>query len=176
MKRYGICIDLAIRRFLMLQVLFSYLFLGIQVEKTVYTRSGASVTNTKPYESLFKSDDEYLDSNVRRVGGNEPNENMCKSTEAMENFYYYPKRKKAETDIDSEKGKDPKADKTSDENKSKEVGWTEIKPKGSSHPLKLSKEQLGRFSWAVIHSIGASYPLDPTEEDKKNVVAFMDSL
>ena len=54
--------------------------------------------------------------------------------------------------------------------------FTPIKPDKSSAPLALSKEQLGRNTWSVLHSMAAAYPKNPTEEDKDNCVAFLHSL
>ena len=33
-------------------------------------------------------------------------------------------------------------------------------------PLTLDKAELGNFSWKVLHSFAAGYPLNPTDEDK----------
>lgn len=43
---------------------------------------------------------------------------------------------------------------------------TEIKPDDKSSPLAVSKEELGRHTWVLLHSIAATYPLEPTENDK----------
>ena len=42
--------------------------------------------------------------------------------------------------------------------------------------MKLSKEEIGRHTWALLHSIAASFPSVPTEENKKNVENFIHSL
>lgn len=54
--------------------------------------------------------------------------------------------------------------------------FTLIKPDETSSPLKLSKEQIGRFSWAVLHSIAASYPKKPNNDEKQNIVTLLHSL
>jgi hypothetical protein len=53
---------------------------------------------------------------------------------------------------------------------------TELKPENSKKPLKLSKEELGRHSWALLHSIAASFPTVPTEEEKKMINKFLFSF
>ncbi len=42
--------------------------------------------------------------------------------------------------------------------------------------MKLSKEELGRHTWALIHSVAASFPSVPNEENKKAVEEFLHSL
>ena len=51
-----------------------------------------------------------------------------------------------------------------------------IHPDKDSSPLKLDKEQLGRFSWGLIHSIAASYPQNVTEDNKRDIENFVDSM
>jgi hypothetical protein len=58
----------------------------------------------------------------------------------------------------------------------KNKSFTVIKPDDNSSPLKLSKEQIGRFSWAVLHSMAAAYPKKPNSEEKQNVLVFLHSL
>ena len=53
---------------------------------------------------------------------------------------------------------------------------TELRPDMSKNPLKLSKEELGRHSWAVLHSIAAAFPAIPTEEEKKTIENFLFSF
>lgn len=53
---------------------------------------------------------------------------------------------------------------------------TILKPDDVSTPLKLSKEELGRHTWALIHSIAASYPLEPDAEHRQALIKFVDSL
>jgi FAD-linked sulfhydryl oxidase len=40
----------------------------------------------------------------------------------------------------------------------------------------MTKEQLGRYSWGVLHSMAASYPQTPTKQDKENVKTFLFTL
>ena len=47
---------------------------------------------------------------------------------------------------------------------------------GSTKPLKLSKPEIGRHSWALLHSMGNTYPENPTEEEKKLMKNFMYGL
>ena len=49
-------------------------------------------------------------------------------------------------------------------------------PDSNSSPLRVSKEQLGRFSWTLLHSIAASYPKKPSIEDKAQVQHFLHSF
>jgi len=58
----------------------------------------------------------------------------------------------------------------------KNKSFTVIKPDDNSSPLKLSKEQIGRFSWAVLHSMAAAYPKNPNNEEKQTVLTFLHSL
>jgi hypothetical protein len=58
----------------------------------------------------------------------------------------------------------------------KNKSFTVIKPDDNSSPLKLSKEQIGRFSWAVLHSMAAAYPKNPNSEEKQTVLTFLYSL
>jgi hypothetical protein len=61
--------------------------------------------------------------------------------------------------------------------------FTELRPDEESSPLRLSKEQLGRFSWyiitysrAILHSMAAAFPQNPTEDDKKGFTDFLNLL
>ena len=46
----------------------------------------------------------------------------------------------------------------------------------SSRSLKLTKQEIGRHAWALLHSVAASYPIEPTNEDKKQVEDFINGL
>jgi FAD-linked sulfhydryl oxidase len=54
--------------------------------------------------------------------------------------------------------------------------FTTLHPEDSKKPLKLSKEEIGRHTWALMHSVAAIYPSIPTEENKKEVEIFLHSL
>jgi len=41
-----------------------------------------------------------------------------------------------------------------------------LKPDENSSPLRVSREELGRFGWAMIHSFAAAYPVNPTDDQK----------
>ena len=47
---------------------------------------------------------------------------------------------------------------------------------GSSKPLKLTKPEIGRHSWAILHSIANGLPDNPSEEEKKLMKKFMYGL
>ena len=51
-----------------------------------------------------------------------------------------------------------------------------LKVEGSSKPLKLTKPEIGRHSWALLHSMANTYPDNPTEEEKKLMKKFMYGL
>ncbi len=51
-----------------------------------------------------------------------------------------------------------------------------LTPEGASKPLALTKQEIGRHSWALLHSMAASYPIEPTEEDKTKMTNFMYGL
>ena len=51
-----------------------------------------------------------------------------------------------------------------------------LKAEGSSKPLKLTKPEIGRHSWALLHSMANTYPDNPTEEEKKIMTKFMYGL
>jgi FAD-linked sulfhydryl oxidase len=53
---------------------------------------------------------------------------------------------------------------------------TKLVPDSDSSPLAMTKEQLGRYSWGVLHSMAAAYPQKPTKEDKENMKSFIHSL
>ena len=53
---------------------------------------------------------------------------------------------------------------------------TTLLPEDSKKPLKLSKEELGRHTWALLHSYASSFPLIPSEEDKKTAENFLVTL
>ena len=48
-----------------------------------------------------------------------------------------------------------------------------LTPEGATKPLALTKQEIGRDTWALLHSIAASYPNEPNEEDKKQIF-YMD--
>ena len=47
---------------------------------------------------------------------------------------------------------------------------------GSTKPLKLTKPEIGRHSWALLHSMANTYPENPTDEEKKLMKKFMYGL
>ena len=49
-------------------------------------------------------------------------------------------------------------------------------PEGATKPLTLTKQEIGRNTWSLLHSIAASYPNEPTEEDKKQITNFLYGL
>ena len=51
-----------------------------------------------------------------------------------------------------------------------------LKAEGSSKPLKLTKPEIGRHSWALLHSMANTYPEKPTEEEKNLMKKFMYGL
>ena len=51
-----------------------------------------------------------------------------------------------------------------------------LTPEGASKPLTLTKQEIGRNTWSLLHSIAASYPNEPTEEDKKHITNFLYGL
>ena len=51
-----------------------------------------------------------------------------------------------------------------------------LTPEGSSKPLKLTKPEIGRHSWALLHSMANTYPENPTEGEKKLMKKFMYGL
>jgi hypothetical protein len=53
---------------------------------------------------------------------------------------------------------------------------TILKTDDSSKPLSLSKEELGRHSWALLHSVASAMPSIPSEEDKLALENFLVSL
>lgn len=48
-----------------------------------------------------------------------------------------------------------------------------LTPSDAKKPLALTKQEIGRHAWAVLHSVAAAYPAIPTEEDKKSVEEFL---
>jgi FAD-linked sulfhydryl oxidase len=42
--------------------------------------------------------------------------------------------------------------------------------------LRVSKEELGRFVWTFFHSIAASYPKNPTNEEKQQLENFLNAV
>lgn len=53
---------------------------------------------------------------------------------------------------------------------------TVLKPIDSKEILKLSKEELGRHTWALLHSIAASYPIVPNKEEKEAIIKLFDVI
>merc|ERR1712032_426784 len=53
---------------------------------------------------------------------------------------------------------------------------TILQPEDSKKPLKLSKEEIGRHSWALLHSMAAAAPNIPSEEQKQFYKNFLFSL
>ena len=51
-----------------------------------------------------------------------------------------------------------------------------LTPEGATKPLTLTKQEIGRDTWALLHSIAASYPNEPNEEDKKQITNFLYGL
>ena len=51
-----------------------------------------------------------------------------------------------------------------------------LTPEGATKPLTLTKQEIGRNTWSLLHSMAASYPNEPTEEDKKYITNFLYSL
>ena len=51
-----------------------------------------------------------------------------------------------------------------------------LTPEGATKPLTLTKQEIGRNTWSLLHSIAASYPNEPKEEDKKQLTNFMYGL
>ena len=51
-----------------------------------------------------------------------------------------------------------------------------LTPEGASKPLTLTKQEIGRNTWSLLHSIAASYPNEPSEEDKKHIANFLFGL
>lgn len=53
---------------------------------------------------------------------------------------------------------------------------TPLKPDSDSNPLRISREELGRFTWAFLHSVAAAYPKNPTEDEKTNLSNLINSM
>ena len=51
-----------------------------------------------------------------------------------------------------------------------------LTPEGATKSLTLTKQEIGRYTWALLHSMAASYPQEPTEEDKKQITNFLYGL
>ena len=51
-----------------------------------------------------------------------------------------------------------------------------LKAEGSSKPLKLTKSEIGRRSWALLHSMANTFPENPNEEDKNMMKKFLYGL
>ena len=51
-----------------------------------------------------------------------------------------------------------------------------LTPEGATKPLALTKQEIGRDTWALLHSIAASYPNEPNEEDKKQITNFLNEI
>lgn len=53
---------------------------------------------------------------------------------------------------------------------------TAIIAEDAKKPLKLSKEEIGRHTWALLHSVAATFPSIPTSEDKQSLEQFIEGL
>lgn len=53
---------------------------------------------------------------------------------------------------------------------------TEITTEEFSTSLRLSKEQVGRYTWACLHSIASAYPLVANEKHQKAIKSFIENL
>ena len=51
-----------------------------------------------------------------------------------------------------------------------------VTPPDGTKPLALTKQEIGRHAWAVLHSVAATFPAIPTDEDKKSVEDFIKGL
>ena len=51
-----------------------------------------------------------------------------------------------------------------------------LTPEGAAKPLTLTKQEIGRNTLALLHSMTASYPNETTNEDKKQITNFMYGL
>lgn len=51
-----------------------------------------------------------------------------------------------------------------------------LTPPDGTKPLKLTKQEIGRNAWALLHSVAATYPIEPKEEDKKYMKDFIFGL
>ena len=51
-----------------------------------------------------------------------------------------------------------------------------LKAEGSSKPLKLTKPEIGRRTWALLHSIANTFPENPSENDKNMMKKFLYGL
>ena len=57
-------------------------------------------------------------------------------------------------------------------NKNKDI----LNAEGSSKPLKLTKPEIGRRTWALLHSITNTFPDNPSNEDKNMMKKFLYGL
>lgn len=53
---------------------------------------------------------------------------------------------------------------------------TELKPDEKSTALTISKEELGKMTWVLLHSVAATYPIDPDKKEKQDLENFIHSL
>lgn len=51
-----------------------------------------------------------------------------------------------------------------------------LTPSDAKKPLKLTKQEIGRHAWALLHSIAAAYPAIPTNEEKKSIEDFINGF
>jgi len=58
----------------------------------------------------------------------------------------------------------------------KRVYETEITTEDFSTSLRLSKEQLGRYTWAVLHSFASAFPLVADEAHQKAIKSFIENM
>ena len=49
-------------------------------------------------------------------------------------------------------------------------------PERATKRLTLTKQEIGRNTWSLLHSIAASYPNEPTKEDKQQITNFLYGL
>ena len=59
--------------------------------------------------------------------------------------------------------------------KSEKIGDL-LTPEGATKPLTLTKQEIGRNTWSLLHSMAAAYPNEPTDDDKKQITNFMYGL
>jgi len=53
---------------------------------------------------------------------------------------------------------------------------TEITTEESSSSLRLSKEQVGRYCWTVLHSMASGYPLVADKKHQNAIKTFIEDL
>lgn len=85
--------------------------------------------------------------------------------------FVYKTEKEEITFLNSEE--DSNFNEKANDSTNKEIG-TALHPEGSKNPLKLTKEELGRHSWALLHSIAASIPTSPSKEQRNKLEEFLE--